>query len=236
MKQTGRTRLVAIVGGSGAGKSWLADRLQDWFGDGADRLSLDDFYLDRSHLPVGQRSRLNYDHPRAIDWTAVRRVLLDCRYQRTTRLPRYDFATHTRDVAGGLWQPGTVVLVDGLWLLRPPAIRRLFDLTIFVECPPALRLLWRLRRDVAERGRRREAVLRQFLETVAPMHDQFVQPQIRRAHMVVHQPLRDTDLETLAAHVRTLLMKPANGVPRRLVSPASVSPTSSPKRTHHAHP
>src|SRR4026208_2252253 len=89
-------RLIAIVGGSGAGKTWLADRLQQACGNGAGRLSLDDFYRDRSHLSPARRATIHFDSPRAIDWPLVMQVLRACRAGQLTGLPRYSFATHTR--------------------------------------------------------------------------------------------------------------------------------------------
>ena len=86
-------RLVAVVGGSGAGKSWLIDRLLAFYGAGATRIQLDDFYRDRSHLPLGRRPYLNFDAPAAIDWPAARRVLASCRAGRQPALPRYDFVS-----------------------------------------------------------------------------------------------------------------------------------------------
>lgn len=198
-------RLVAIVGGSGAGKGWLTDRLQRVFGEKAARVSLDDFYLDRSHLAERHRARLNYDHPRAIDWALVGEFLRDCRANRVCRLPRYDFETHTRSVRSHAWHPKPLVLVEGLWLLLRPAIRRCFDFTIFVDSPAWLRLRRRLARDMAERGRSRASIQRQFRETVAPMHELFVSPQARWANVVLRQPLRDQDVHHLCDQLWALL-------------------------------
>src|SRR5689334_19413218 len=88
--------LVAIAGGSGAGKTWLAQKLQRILGNKAARLSLDDFYRDRSHLPLSRRAKLNFDHPRSIDWPSVKRALRDLRAGRPTQVPQYDFKTHCR--------------------------------------------------------------------------------------------------------------------------------------------
>src|SRR6266446_4214469 len=140
--------LVAIVGGSGAGKTWLADHLQRILGESVARLSLDDFYLDRSHLSPTERETINFDQPQAIDWSEFERVLLDCRYGRTTGVPRYDFTLHKRFLELEVWQPKPLTLVDGLWPLHRPAIRRLFDCRIFIDCPERLRLCRRLARDV----------------------------------------------------------------------------------------
>ena len=202
------SRLVAIVGGSGAGKTWLTDRLERIFGEKAARLSLDDFYLDRSHLSAGRRALINYDHPRAMDWPAVEEVLQACRAGQSCRLPRYDFETHTRALRREIWRPQPLVLMEGLWLLLRPAIRSLFDLAIFVDCPAALRLQRRLNRDMAERGRCRASIQRQFRELVGPMHEMFVAPQARRADVILQQPLSDSEVHQLCDQLRAL---PATG-------------------------
>src|SRR5580700_8022235 len=145
--------LVAIVGGSGAGKSWLAGRIVAALGGRAGRVELDAFYRDRSYLSPERRARINYDHPRAIDWPGVERALGDCLAGRRTRLPRYDFQDHCRLRTTKLLQPKPIVLVDGLWLLRRPSLRRLFGLRIFLDCPARRRLSRRVARDARLRGR-----------------------------------------------------------------------------------
>ena len=205
MRTARSPRLVALVGGSGAGKSWLADRLQRALGSDAGRLSLDDFYYDRSHLPPKRRANVNFDHPRAIDWRSVERALEDCRSGRTIRLPRYEFVSHSRGPKPELWRPKPLILMEGLWLLRRPAVRRLFDLRIFVESPARLRFRRRLARDVAERGRSPAAVRRQFFQTVAPMHVRFVAPQARWADIRLRRPPDENEVRQLAARLRALL-------------------------------
>lgn len=192
------SRLIAIAGGSGAGKSWLAARLERLLAGRVARLSLDDFYRDRSHLTPGRRARLNFDHPRAIDWPALRGALRDCRAGRRTQTPRYDFSTHTRRPEREDCEPKAVVLVEGLWLLWPPFVRRLFHARIYLDCPESLRLQRRLARDMGERGRTAASVRRQFAETVAPMHARFVAPQARRADIVLRQPYQQGEIERLA--------------------------------------
>src|SRR4026207_312714 len=123
---------IAIIGGSGAGKSWLAERLQQCFGTNCARISLDNFYRDRSHLVASKRERINFDHPRAIDWARVAQFLRDARAGRTTFIPQYDFKTHTR-IGPQLWGPKPVVIFEGLWLLTRAAVRRHFDLSIFLD-------------------------------------------------------------------------------------------------------
>lgn len=197
-------RLVAIVGGSGSGKTWLAEHLCHALGSDATRLSLDDFYRDLSHLAPARRERVNFDHPRAIDWAALEEVLRTCRPGRPARIPRYNFATHCR-MGQETWRPARLVLLDGLWLLRRSALRRLFARRIFVEAPAALRLRRRIERDVEERGRKRASVVKQFREDVAPMHERFVAPQKRWADVVLRSPVSPSDVQELARDLRALL-------------------------------
>jgi uridine kinase len=194
------------VGGSGAGKGWLIGKLRDLLGERAGHLQLDDFYRDRSHLPPRRRARLNFDVPHAIDWEAAAAVLRACRAGEAVRLPRYDFATHSRRPEGETWLPRPVVFVDGLWLLRSRALRELFDYSVFLDTPARLRHRRRLARDVAERGYTAAAVAYQWETHVAPMHDRYVEPQKRHARLVLAQPFRAAELDALAAGLGRLLL------------------------------
>jgi len=205
MKAMRSTHLVAIVGGSGSGKGWLVQRLGRLLGEQACHLSLDSFYRDRSHLAPRRRQSLNFDTPRAIDWDSAEQALRDCQAGRATHVPRYDFATHRRLPATTPWQPKPLVLVEGLSLLVRPPVRRLFDLKIYLDCPPGLRLRRRLLRDVAERGRSASMVKQQFRRTVAPMHARYVEPQQRWADLILAQPFRKPDILQLADRLWTLL-------------------------------
>ena len=196
--------LVALAGGSGAGKTWLANRLGKALGHKISRISLDDFYRDLSHLPPGLREQVNFDHPRAIDWDCLEKVVGDCLAGRRTALPRYDFKTHCRRPVAKTWQPARIVICEGLWLLRRPALRRSFHLRIFLNCPAAIRLRRRLERDAKERGRSPESVVRQFRKRVAPMHRRFVAPQAGRADLVLRSPVSAEALRRLAGALRKL--------------------------------
>jgi uridine kinase len=194
-------RLAAIVGGSGAGKTYLARQLKKEFGKDAVILSLDDFYKDLSHLPEERRGKTNFDDPKAIDWKCLERALKQLIARKTSRIPCYDFKTHCREVRQILLKPRQIIIVDGLWLLRNPAIRRLFDVKIFIECPTALRFHRRLKRDVVERGRTEDSVCEQFIETVAPMHKKFVQQQQRWADVVIPGTFGETEVKDLAKKI-----------------------------------
>lgn len=199
-----KPKLIAIVGGSGAGKTWLAQKLENVFSGNATRLSLDDFYRDRSHLAENRRSRINFDHPRAIDWKSVENVLRKFADGQSARAPKYNFATHTSVSRGKLVKPKPLVIVDGLWLLRRPAIRKLFTCRIFIDCPGDVRLSRRLRRDHKERGRNRLHIRKQFSQQVAPMHDRFVSPQLRCANIVITNP-SESKVPHLAETIKAIL-------------------------------
>lgn len=190
--------LVAIVGGSGSGKSYVADQLASRLGSKALRLSLDDFYIDRSHLSQKQRQRINYDHPRAIDWRVFESALTALLRHEPAEVPRYDFATHSRKPRGSVMKPKPFVLVDGLWLLRRPVLRALFSLKLFLGCPAKLRLARRLKRDAAVRGRSARSVREQFTRAVQPMHCRFVEPQRRWADVILPPTRTDAELDEIA--------------------------------------
>jgi uridine kinase len=196
--------LVAIVGGSGSGKSWLADKLQSALGHNAGRLSLDDFYRDRSHLSPVQRDRINFDNPAAINWPEFEHVLNSCHHWRKTRVPRYDFKTHCRLPRSRVLKPKPIMLVEGLWLLRSPRIRKLFGFRIFLDSPTQLRLRRRLARDIADRGRSRSSIQEQFRKTVEPMHRKYVAPQLRRADIVLPADWDDHHVQRLAMALRII--------------------------------
>lgn len=198
-------KLVAIVGGSGAGKGWLVRKLCELLGDRVCHLQLDDFYRDRSHLSPGRRARVNFDVPRAVDWGQAAAVLRDCRAGRATYIPHYDFATYCRLADREAWTPRPLVLVDGLWLLRPPEIRRLFDLKIYLDSPLELRRSRRFTRDTTERGYALEAVAHRFQTEVAPMHDRYVEPQRKWADLVLTQPFTAEAIAMFADRLWPLL-------------------------------
>lgn len=199
---------VAIVGGSGAGKTWLAKKLQAALNPNAARVSLDDFYRDCSRVRPERRGKLNFDNPRAIDWRAMEQALNALRAGRSARLPCYDFKTHCRLAQTSTLAHRPVVLVDGLWLLHRRSLRRLFGLKIFVDCPARTRRTRRLARDLRARGRKRGDILEQLQNTVEPMHARFVVPQQKWADIVLRHNLGARDVRRLAQQLRERLDLP----------------------------
>ncbi len=197
--------LVAIVGGSGSGKTWLSERLATVLGDLAARLCLDDFYSDRSHVPAEECANINFDDPAAIDWIRLHGVFSKLLEGEAADLPCYDFTTHCRKEETCRIEPRRVILIEGLWLLHHKELRRLFDVKIFIECPSQTRLRRRIDRDVVSRGRTRSSVEKQFQETVEPMHRQFVAPQKRWADVVLPHDFTEHEVSELARRLRSIL-------------------------------
>lgn len=198
---------IGIVGGSCAGKSWLAAKLHDALGKVSARLSLDNFYLNRAHLSERQAGRVNFDHPRSIDWDLFERTLRAFAEGKAIPVPQYDYATHSRLPEGVELRPAPVMILEGLWLFRKPAVRTIFDLRIFVKSSLEICEKRRLERDVRERGRTVEQVLEQFRTSVAPSQVRFVAPQERWANLVLGNPPDDNTVGMIAERVRSELGK-----------------------------
>lgn len=196
--------LVAVVGGSASGKTTLACDLVQALHPDSTRISQDTFYLGANHLAPARRDRLNFDHPRRIDWPLLSRVLDDVLARRTTRLPRYNFEQHAREKGWDPLAPAPFVVLEGLWLLRRREIRARCALRIFVTCPAAERLRRRIRRDTTERGRSRAQVLQQWTQHTEPGFRRFVATQRRHAHIVVRSPVTPQQIDRLAHTVRAL--------------------------------
>ncbi len=197
--------VVGICGGSGAGKTTLtrllARQLESTYGLTPGVLAFDSYYRDLSHLPMSERRLHNYDHPDALDHVLFIRHLDSLRAGSAVEPPQYDFASHTIIGRHAPIAPSPVVLVEGILLLAFDEIASRLDVSLFLDVCEAERLRRRILRDTAERGRHPGDVRRQFAATVAPMHDDFVQPSRWRADRIVPEnvPFEDLADEVLAA-------------------------------------
>ena len=177
--------VIGIAGGSGSGKTTLKDSLTEDFGDGIAVLSHDNYYRAHNDLPFEQRSKLNYDHPDAFETDLMISHLQQLRQGKTIQCPVYDFTIHNRTSETITVEPKNVIIVEGILIFENKALCDLMDIKIFVDTNDDIRLIRRIRRDVSERGRSLESVLNQYLETVKPMHEQFVEPSKKNADVVV---------------------------------------------------
>ncbi len=178
--------LVGVAGGTGAGKTALVQALARRVGRArAAVIQHDWYYRDRAHVSEVARALWNYDHPDALETSLLVAHLEELRKGRPVEPPSYDFATHSRARPTQRLEPRALILVDGILVLHDPGLRSALDLRVWVEADDEVRLLRRMDRDTRERGRTRESVLRQYRETVRPMHAEFVQPSRRYADLVL---------------------------------------------------
>ena len=195
-------QICAIAGGSGAGKTTLAVKLLERLGDNGAHLTIDWYYRDLAHLSAEERAVVNFDHPDSLEVDLFSEHLARLRSGEPVDAPIYDFATHTRSAETLRVGPQQYIVTEGIHLLGIEGVRRSCALLVFIDVDAEVRLARRLRRDVAERGRTEESVLEQWNTTVAPMHDQFVQPSCAFADRVV---AADEDLDSVADELFTRL-------------------------------
>ena len=177
--------VIGIAGGSGSGKTTLMKNLMQGFGDAVTVLSHDNYYRAHDDLPFEQRSKLNYDHPDAFETDLMIEHLRELKKGRSIQCPVYDYAIHNRTAETFTVEPRSVIIVEGILIFENKTLCDEMDIKIFVDTDADVRLIRRIKRDVAKRGRSLQSVLTQYLETVKPMHEQFVEPSKKNADVVV---------------------------------------------------
>jgi uridine kinase len=199
--------LIGVAGGTGSGKTTVAERLATLAGtDDVALLKLDMYYRDLNHLPFDERSAVNYDHPEAFDWPLFLRHIDALAAGTPVEAPVYDFQEFIRSDERRSVLPTRIVVVEGILVLAEPALRDRFDLSVYVDTDADVRFIRRLQRDITERARTPESVITQYLTTVRPMHLQFVEPSKRYADVIVpHGGLNEPALAVLRARVRELV-------------------------------
>jgi uridine kinase len=181
-----RPLVIGVAGGTGSGKTTVAEAIVRRVGPGRIvSVHQDRYYRDLSHLEIGQRNKHNFDHPEAIEEGLLVEHLGLLNSGRSASLPVYDFESHVRTQEVEIAEPRPVVLLEGILILAVAAVRELIDVKLFVDTDPDIRLIRRLRRDLAERGRTVESVIDQWTETVRPMHLEFVEPSKRYADLII---------------------------------------------------
>ena len=181
-----RPLVVGIAGGTGSGKTTVAQRLANAMPAGrCAMIEHDAYYRDQGHLTPEERATINYDHPSALDSALLAVHLGELRAGRAIEVPIYDFATHTRRRETRPVPPARVILVEGILVFSEPALREQMDIKLFVDTDPDIRLMRRIRRDLEERGRTFQSVRDQYYATVRPMHIEHVEPTRRWADLII---------------------------------------------------
>ncbi|MFB6126069.1 MAG: uridine kinase [Halolamina sp.] len=177
--------VVGITGGTGAGKTTVARLVTENVGESVTRIPMDNYYEDLSHLDVEERATVNYDHPSAFEWELLRDHLERLLAGQPVEMPQYSFDVHTRLGETVTVEPTDVIVLEGILALYDEDINEMLDLRLYVETDADVRILRRIRRDVVERDRDLEGVIDQYLSTVKPMHEQFIEPTKKRADLII---------------------------------------------------
>jgi uridine kinase len=198
--------LIGVAGGTCAGKTMLCERLVELTSDGELALiRLDSYQIDRTHQTWDERVAANYDHPDAYDWDLLNDHLALLAGGQPVLAPTYDFAVHNRSETVRRVQPAPVIVVEGILVLHDPTLRERFDLKVYIDADADLRFIRRLKRDVDERGRATDSIIAQYMATVRPGHEQFIEPSKRFADVVFqHGGSNEPAVDLLLARVREL--------------------------------
>ena len=200
--------IIGIAGGTGSGKTTVVRKIIESLPAGeVVLLPQDSYYKDSSHVPVEERQNINFDHPDAFETDLMVEQLKDLKAGKAIRCPVYSYADHQRTNETELIRPSKVVIVEGILIFQDPRLREMLDIKIFVETDADVRILRRALRDVRDRGRTLESVITQYLTTVKPMHEQFVEPSRKYADIIVleggHNLVAlDMIMQRIAGHIK----------------------------------
>ncbi|MBV6452123.1 MAG: Uridine kinase [Anaerolineales bacterium] len=199
--------VIGIAGGSGSGKTTVAESILSRVG--RDRIAFlqhDSYYKDLSGLPPVQRAQINFDHPDSLETDLLTQHIASLRDGKPVSVPIYDFSTDRRTDKTFTVEPRNVILVEGILIFVEPELRKMFDVKIFVDTDADLRFIRRLERDISERGRTTESVIKQYQSTVRPMHLEFVEPSKRYADVIIPEGgFNATAIDMVVARIEALL-------------------------------
>jgi uridine kinase len=198
--------IIGVAGGSGSGKSTVSQQVLAAFG--ADMVSVvmqDDYYCDQTHLSPEVRPQQNYDHPKAFEWPLLVQHVQALRNGESIEMPEYDFTLHNRSDRTIPVKPAPVIVIEGLFALYDPDLRDLMSLKIFVDTASDIRFIRRMQRDIEERGRSVESVIGQYLETVRPMHRQFIEPTKRYADVILPHGANEPAVDIITTKVASVI-------------------------------
>lgn len=199
--------IIGVAGGTGSGKTTVSNSiLERADSDQISYIQHDHYYRDRSHLPPEERGKINFDHPDSLENELLARHLKMLKEGQAVEVPQYDFTTHIRKPETTRVEPRRVILVEGILIFAVKALRDLMDIKVFVDTDADIRLIRRIRRDMTERGRTLESVIRQYTESVRPMHLEFVEPSKRYADIIIPEGgFNVTAIDMVVAKVEAMI-------------------------------
>ena len=180
-----KVMVIGIAGGTGSGKTTITRKLIECFGPDVSVIHHDNYYKAHHNMPYEERTKLNYDHPNAFDTDMLIRDLRQLKKGRSIQCPVYDYSIHDRTDKTITIKPTRVIIVEGILIYESRELCREMDIKIYVDTDADVRILRRIVRDVRDRGRSLDSVINQYLATVKPMHEQFVEPSKRRADVII---------------------------------------------------
>jgi uridine kinase len=202
-----KVTVIGVAGGSGSGKSTLVSKLQEAFlGEDVTMLCHDFYYKERSELTYEERTRLNYDHPQAFDTEMLVEHIKSLKNNLPIEHPVYSFVDHNRTSETVTVMPSKVVIVDGILIFENKELRDLMDIKVYVDTDADVRLARRVLRDVKDRGRSMESVIEQYITTVKPMHEEFVEPSKKYADVIIPEGgFNSVTVRMLIQNIRSLI-------------------------------
>ncbi|MFQ5795885.1 MAG: uridine kinase [Candidatus Bipolaricaulia bacterium] len=210
MRQSDRPYFIGIGGGTGSGKTTIAEAIaelvpREWI----TTISMDNYYQDFSPLPFEERVKVNYDHPDAFDWDLLLDHLERLSTGESIQMFQYDFTRHVRRDRTAQVEPTEIIILEGILALYHEKIRRWLDVKIYVDTEPDERILRRIERDIHERGRSLDSVIRQYRETVKPMHEAFVEPTKKDADIIIPEGMNTVAVDLLRSKIERVALERA---------------------------
>ncbi len=198
--------VIGVGGGTGSGKTTAVRRISNLLND--DEVLIiqhDTYYHDRSSLAFNERENINFDHPSALETSLLIEHLLEIKANRKVVMPAYDFTNHTRKKEGIKIEPHKIIIVEGVLILVEKDLRELMDIKIFVDADDDIRFIRRLQRDIKERERSMESVIQQYMETVKPMHLEFVEPSKKYADLIIPEGHNQVAIDVVVSMIMNKL-------------------------------
>lgn len=202
--------IIGIAGGTGSGKSTFTNRIKHQFGDSVTVIYHDNYYRSQENIPFEERKTVNYDHPDSLETELLLEHLKQLKEGYPIDCPVYDYSQHNRSEETVRIYPSPIIIVEGILLLADKRLRNLFDIKVYVDADADERILRRIARDMEERGRDFDNIMEQYLTTVKPMHNLFVQPTRAMADIVLNSGRNDVAFDLFQAKVKAILDEAEN--------------------------